>query len=66
MAVFQGRVMRNPAGSSTVSGERKGTDPTIYCTSFKKPRFFIFSKRSPDIEQNDFVRDIVNEKTYKE
>jgi hypothetical protein len=41
--------MRNPAGSSTSSGERKGTDPTVYCTSFKKPRFYIFSKRSLEI-----------------
>lgn len=58
--------MRNPAGSSTVSGERKGTDPTIYATSFKKPRYFIFSKRSSETgPESDIVRDIINEKTYK-
>ena len=58
--------MRNPAGSSNAQGERKGTDPTIYCTAFKKPRFYIFSRRQPDIlESSGFVRDIINERPNK-
>ena len=59
--------MRNPAGSSSSSGERKASDPTFYCTSFKRPRFYIFSRRSPEVgPQNDIVRDIVNEKINKD
>ena len=41
------------------NGER--TDPTIFATSFKKNRFFLFSRRSP--EDN---RDVFNEKPTKE
>lgn len=64
---YQGKVMRNPSGSSSTSGERKAADPTFFCTSFKKPRFYIFSRRNPEVgPQNDLVRDIINEKLYKE
>lgn len=53
--------MRNPAGSSTMSGERKAADPTIYCTSFKRQRFYIFSRRSAEIgSESGLVRDIIN------
>ena len=45
--LYQGKVMRNPTGSSNSAGERKSSDPTLYCTSFKRPRFYIFSRRSP-------------------
>ena len=59
--------MRNPTGSSSSTGERKSADPTIYCTSFKRPRFYIFSRRSPEIgPENDIVRDIINEKMNKD
>ena len=43
--------MRNPAGSSTSQGERKAADPLLICTSFKRPRFYIFSKRQPESKQ---------------
>lgn len=53
--------MRNPTGSSSTTGERKGADPTFFCTSFRKPRFYIFSRRNPETgPQNDIIRDIVN------
>ena len=59
--------MRNPSGTSNSSGERKSADPTFYCTSFRRPRFYIFSRRSPDLgPENDIVRDIVNEKNTKD
>lgn len=65
--LYQGRVMRNPSGASNAGGERKGTDPTLFCTSFRRPRFYIFSRRSPEIgPENDIVRDIVNERQIKD
>lgn len=41
--------MRNPSGSASNVGERRASDPTIYCTSFKRPRFYMFSRRAPDL-----------------
>lgn len=36
-------------------------DPTLFCTAFKKNRFYLFSRRGPGDE-----RDIFNEKPSKE
>ncbi|KAF0038872.1 hypothetical protein F2P81_009356 [Scophthalmus maximus] len=42
-------------------------DPTIFCTAFKKNRFYMFSKREPeDTKSADSDRDIFNEKPSKE
>uniref|UniRef100_A0AAV2IW90 peptidylprolyl isomerase n=1 Tax=Knipowitschia caucasica TaxID=637954 RepID=A0AAV2IW90_KNICA len=42
-------------------------DPTIFCTAFKKNRFYLFSKREPeDTKSADSDRDIFNEKPSKE
>ncbi|KAI8419749.1 hypothetical protein MSG28_008425 [Choristoneura fumiferana] len=43
------------------------TDPTLFCTAYKKNRFYMFSRRSPDdIKSPDADRDIFNEKPSKE
>jgi hypothetical protein len=61
VVLYQGKMMRNPSGTSTNSGERKAPDPTIYCTSFKRARFYIFSRRAPELgPSNDIIRDIIN------
>lgn len=63
--------MKNPSGSAGAGGassQRKDTDPTLYCTAFKKSRFYIFSKREPqDIEDKSVqnTRDIFLEKPTK-
>uniref|UniRef100_A0A3Q3QHY1 peptidylprolyl isomerase n=1 Tax=Monopterus albus TaxID=43700 RepID=A0A3Q3QHY1_MONAL len=42
-------------------------DPIIFCTAFKKNRFYMFSKREPeDTKSADSDRDIFNEKPSKE
>lgn len=42
-------------------------DPTIFCTAFKKNRFYLFSKREPeDTKSADSDRDIFNEKPSKD
>jgi len=57
--------MRNPSGSSNAQGERKSTDPNIFCTAFRKNRFYIFSRRQPNLSSG-YVRDIINERPNKE
>jgi len=43
------------------------TDPTLFCTAFKKNRFYLFSKRQPkDTSSVDSDRDVFNEKPTKE
>ncbi|XP_064164976.1 peptidylprolyl isomerase domain and WD repeat-containing protein 1 [Anguilla rostrata] len=42
-------------------------DPVIFCTAFKKNRFYLFTKREPEDTKNaDSDRDIFNEKPSKE
>ncbi|KAI7792990.1 peptidylprolyl isomerase domain and WD repeat-containing protein 1 [Triplophysa rosa] len=42
-------------------------DPTIFCTAFKKNRFYMFTKREPeDTKSAESDRDIFNEKPSKE
>ncbi|TUR38419.1 Peptidylprolyl isomerase domain and WD repeat-containing protein 1 [Bagarius yarrelli] len=51
----------NPALQST------DPDPTIFCTAFKKNRFYMFTKREPeDTKSADSDRDVFNEKPSKE
>jgi hypothetical protein len=59
--------MRNPNGNANVQGERKAADPIIIATSFRRPRFYIFSRRVPEIEsENSMIRDMINERQTKE
>ncbi|MBN3308122.1 PPWD1 protein, partial [Amia calva] len=42
-------------------------DPTIFCTAFKKNRFYMFTKREPeDTKTAESDRDVFNEKPSKE
>ena len=64
--------MKNPAGTSGgggLSSQKKEADPTLFCTAFKKPRFYIFSKREPQEMENKEVqntRDVFLEKPTKD
>lgn len=43
------------------------SDPTVFCTSFKKNRFYMFTKREPeDAKTAESDRDVFNEKPSKE
>ncbi|KAJ3605830.1 hypothetical protein NHX12_027874 [Muraenolepis orangiensis] len=47
--------------------QNKEADPTIFCTAFKKNRFYMFSKREPvDTKSAESDRDVFNEKPSKE
>ena len=67
VSLFQGRVMRNPNGNANIHGERKAADPLVVCTAFRKNRFYLFSRRMPELEgENAVIRDLVNEKHIKD
>lgn len=43
-------------------------DPTLFCISYKKNRFYLFSKREPadvEVEKTLIKRDIQNEKIQR-
>ncbi|GBN35946.1 Peptidylprolyl isomerase domain and WD repeat-containing protein 1 [Araneus ventricosus] len=47
--------------------DSRSSDPTIFCTAFKKNRFYLFTTREPDDTKSiDAERDIFNEKPSKE
>jgi hypothetical protein len=64
--------MKNPTGSSGQGGsssQKKEPDPSIFCTAFKKNRFYIFTKREPEDTEDKLAqnsRDIFVEKPTKE
>lgn len=51
---------------NSVYKESETTDPTLYCTAYKKNRFYCFSRRSPEDSDEASHRDIFNEKPIKE
>ncbi|KAJ3308521.1 Peptidylprolyl isomerase domain and WD repeat containing protein 1 [Boothiomyces sp. JEL0838] len=51
------------ASENTVLRESEETDPTIFCTSYKKNRFYSFTRREPD---SSATRDIFNERPTRE
>lgn len=74
LALFQGRTNQSKVattlemeGSENPTLLNVKTDPTLFCTAYKKNRFYMFSRRSPDdIKSPDADRDIFNEKPSKE
>ena len=60
VALYQGKP-KQPVGQTTVLAATE-SDPTIFCTSNKKNRFFYFSNRDPTEEG----RDVFNEKPTRD
>ena len=55
------------ASENTVIRDSEVTDPTIYCTAYKRSRFYCFSRREPDSSAGaSGGRDIYNEKPTKD
>ena len=51
---------------NSVYKDSEATDPTLYCTAYKKNRFYCFSRRSPEDSDESSHRDIFNEKPTRE
>ena len=73
LALYQGAPKRKTlvtvemaASDNTVIKESEETDPTIFVTSFKKNRFYQFTRREPDTSLTAMSRDVFNEKPTRE
>ncbi|KAJ8982587.1 hypothetical protein NQ317_005059 [Molorchus minor] len=73
IALYQGSAKKSKAAvtleieaSSNPTLEGILPDPMLICTAYKKPRFYLFSRREPDDFQGDQDRDVFNEKPSKE
>ncbi|XP_058445696.1 peptidylprolyl isomerase domain and WD repeat-containing protein 1 isoform X1 [Malaya genurostris] len=72
LALFQGRV-KNSKAAITLEQEASDNpalqavvnDPTLFCTAYKKQRFYLYSRRLPS-DLQDADRDVFNEKPSKE
>ncbi|CAD7966445.1 unnamed protein product [Amoebophrya sp. A120] len=72
-ALFQGKGQKRMVGASealagNAPGQQLETDPTLFATSFRKNRFFLFTKRDPedDLGEDEVGRDVFNELPSKE
>jgi len=70
LALFQGKATLPAAfiGTKRMSEEdaREGiSDPTLFCTAYKRDRFFLFTRREPSDEEGG-DRDVMNEKPTQE
>jgi peptidylprolyl isomerase domain and WD repeat-containing protein 1 len=55
------------ASDNAVIRESEMRDPTLFCTAFKRNRFYIFSEREPDHDESHRGdRDVFNEKPSRE
>jgi len=56
------------ASDNPLYKESEMRDPTLFCTAYKRNRFYLFTKREPDSEEtpDGIGRDIFNEKPSRE
>ncbi len=50
----------------TASLKEADPDPTLFCTAYKKNRFYLFTTREPEETGGDVGRDVFNEKPTRE
>ncbi|XP_053677501.1 peptidylprolyl isomerase domain and WD repeat-containing protein 1 [Anopheles nili] len=72
VALFQGKVKFSKAATTLEqeASENKAAqaipnDPTLFCTAYKKQRFYLYTRRLPS-DLQDIERDVFNEKPSKE
>uniref|UniRef100_A0ABK9NGZ2 peptidylprolyl isomerase n=1 Tax=Glossina morsitans morsitans TaxID=37546 RepID=A0ABK9NGZ2_GLOMM len=71
ISLFQGKAKKKAAitmeqeASDNPALQPMANDPTLFCTAYKKPRFYLYSRRLPS-DLQDVDRDIFNEKPSKE
>ncbi|KAI8372788.1 peptidyl-prolyl cis-trans isomerase cyp15 [Radiomyces spectabilis] len=59
--------MAMAASDNSVIKESETLDPTLFCTAFKRNRFFMFTRREPyDDDSHKADRDVFNEKPSRE
>ncbi|XP_067632831.1 peptidylprolyl isomerase domain and WD repeat-containing protein 1 [Eurosta solidaginis] len=72
IALFQGKSRKSKAAitleqeaSDNPNLQSMVNDPTVFCAAYKKPRFYLYSRRLPS-DLQDVDRDVFNEKPSKE
>uniref|UniRef100_A0A182NGS0 peptidylprolyl isomerase n=1 Tax=Anopheles dirus TaxID=7168 RepID=A0A182NGS0_9DIPT len=72
LALFQGKVKFSKAAttleqeaSENKAAQATPNDPTLFCTAYKKQRFYLYTRRLPS-DLQDMERDVFNEKPSKE
>ncbi|CAD7014864.1 unnamed protein product [Ceratitis capitata] len=72
IALFQGKAKKSKAAitleqeaSDNPTLQSIANDPTVFCAAYKKPRFYLYSRRLPS-DLQDVDRDVFNEKPSKE
>ncbi|XP_064385842.1 peptidylprolyl isomerase domain and WD repeat-containing protein 1-like [Halichondria panicea] len=73
LAVHQGQVGKKVTANMEMEvSENPGlckdtSDPTLFCTAYKKNRFYLFTRKEPaDVKSGESDRDVFNEKPSKE
>ncbi|KAM0790478.1 hypothetical protein ACM66B_003354 [Microbotryomycetes sp. NB124-2] len=71
LALFQGvpkkktfKTLAQATSDNPLLQEKDERDPTLFCTAFKRPRFYLFTRSSPDEKSGD--RDVFNEKPTRD
>lgn len=74
LALFQGKARKTTAAvtvemeaAENPTLEMNRPDPTLFCTAYKKNRFYMFTRREPeDTKSQECDRDVFNERPSKE
>ncbi|KZW01557.1 peptidyl-prolyl cis-trans isomerase [Exidia glandulosa HHB12029] len=54
------------ASANPILAEKEARDPTLFCTAFKRQRFYMFTRQEPEDTKSGGDRDIFNEKPTRE
>ncbi|KAG9009450.1 hypothetical protein FRB93_005386 [Tulasnella sp. JGI-2019a] len=54
------------ASSNPILQNRESRDPTLFCTAFKRPRFYMFTRNSPEDSRSHGDRDVFNERPTRD
>ena len=64
MGAYAKHLQAMAASANPILAEKAGRDPTLFCTGYKKARFYLFTRSEPEEKAGD--RDIFNERPTRE
>ncbi|TFK61387.1 hypothetical protein BDN72DRAFT_965195 [Pluteus cervinus] len=73
LSLYQGQpkktgitTMAMAASANPILAEKGGRDPTLFCTGYKRPRFYLFTRSGPEDSASMGDRDVFNERPTRE
>ncbi|KAL5632596.1 hypothetical protein ACGC1H_005520 [Rhizoctonia solani] len=73
LALYQGApakkgrtTMAMAASANPILANKEERDPTLFCTAYKRPRFYMFTREEPEDNKLSGDRDVFNEKPTRE